>query len=93
MTSGKGFRLVHWLLRIVLAIFIVFVMPALATAAWWISADRPAHWRSADWSSSGLLPQPDADRNAAIYILFPGRMKCGRNISTSIWKRRSTPVR
>lgn len=69
MTSGKGFRLVHWLLRIVLAIFIVFVMPALATAAWWISADRPANWRSADWSSSGLLPQPDADRNAAIYIL------------------------
>ena len=57
------------ILRVLLAVFIVFILPALATAAWWMTVERPGNWRSADWSSSGLLPTPDGDTEAAVYVL------------------------
>lgn len=57
------------LLRLVVVIFVLFIMPALATAAWWMTTERPDNWRSADWSSSGLLPAVETDAPAAIYIL------------------------
>ncbi len=48
---------------------LVFLSPALATLGWWALVDRPVSWRAADWSSAGILPAPDADREAAIYVL------------------------
>jgi hypothetical protein len=61
--------LLQFLLRLFLVVFFVFIVPALATAAWWGLSKRPADWRSADWSSSGILPKPSADDGAAIYVL------------------------
>ena len=55
--------------RIAAATLILFLLPAAATAAWWTAIERPASWRSADWSSSGLLPLPAAKDEAAIYVL------------------------
>ncbi len=55
--------------HLLLFILLVFVAPALATAGWWMLQDRPGTWRSADWSSSGLLPKAKADRKAAVYVL------------------------
>jgi len=55
--------------RLFLAAFLVFVLPALATAAWWTVQERPSTWRKADWSSSGLLPAASTDSDAAIYVL------------------------
>jgi len=52
-----------------LALLIVFVMPALATAGWWGLQDRPASWRNADWSSAGILPRAPTKDEAAIYVL------------------------
>ena len=46
-----------------------FPLPALATLGWWSLVDRPVAWRDADWSSAGLLPAPEADEEAAIYVL------------------------
>jgi hypothetical protein len=58
------------LIRIVLlSILIVYLLPALASAGLWYLRDRPENWRTADWSSSGVLPKAKADRDAAIYIL------------------------
>lgn len=52
-----------------LFVLIVFVIPALATLAWWQAQARPGSWRAADWSSSGVLAAaPEADE-AAIHIL------------------------
>ncbi len=48
---------------------VLFVLPALATVAWWTFVDRPASWSAADWSSAGVLPPVDADRDAAVYVL------------------------
>jgi hypothetical protein len=58
------------LLRFVLLfILLVFVVPALATVAWWTLQERPGTWRSADWSSAGVLPRADADPEAAVYVM------------------------
>lgn len=55
--------------KLLLAIMIVFIMPALATAGWWSLQDRPGSWHKADWSSSGILARAPARGEAAIYVL------------------------
>lgn len=54
--------------RLLLAILIVYLLPALASAGWWYVKERPGSWREADWSSAGILPKAEADKEAAIYI-------------------------
>ncbi|MEQ9571231.1 MAG: DUF3750 domain-containing protein, partial [Nitratireductor sp.] len=53
---------------VVLSVVMLFALPTVVTALWWSLVDRPASWRSADWSSSGLLPAPESS-DAAIYVL------------------------
>lgn len=48
---------------------VVFLLPAAATAVWWSMQDRPASWRAADWSPSGVLPPASADADPAIYVM------------------------
>jgi len=58
------------LLKIVaLFVAIVFLAPMTAAGAWWMSLDHPSSWRSANWSATGLLPEPQTSRDAAIYVL------------------------
>lgn len=52
-----------------LFLLVVYVAPALVHMGWWALQDRPANWRSADWSSSGILPSAAEDRTAAIYLM------------------------
>lgn len=54
--------------RTVAAFLAVFLLPSMATAAWWAVSERPSSWRTADWSASGVLPAPLPDA-AAIHIL------------------------
>ena len=54
--------------RTVAALLAVFLLPSMATAAWWAVSERPSSWRTADWSASGVLPAPLPDA-AAIHIL------------------------
>lgn len=51
-----------------IAVIVAFLLPVAATAAWWTTVDRPGSWRSADWTSSGMLPAP-ATGDAAIYVM------------------------
>lgn len=60
--------MVRTVTRAALFVLVVFLLPTAATAAWWAVKERPGSWRSADWSSSGLLAAPDADE-AAIHVL------------------------
>jgi hypothetical protein len=57
------------LLRVLLAILILFLLP-LATHAlwWWTRADVAPSWGRADWSSANLLPKPPAAPQALVYI-------------------------
>jgi hypothetical protein len=55
--------------RVAFAFAAFFLLPALASAAWWSFADRPQGWRQADWSSSGLLPRASENREASIHVL------------------------
>lgn len=58
------------LLKTVLATFcVMFLLPAVGTAAWWATVDRPSSWSSADWSSSGVLPPPQTVKGPAIFVM------------------------
>lgn len=52
-----------------LVFVISFLVPALASAAWWSQVERPANWRRADWSATGLLPPATMSDEAAIHIM------------------------
>lgn len=56
----------------------LFLLPLGAHALWWFTRDDvAANWRSADWSSAELLPQPSAAPQAivAVYAARVGRWR------------------
>ena len=57
-----------YLKRLLLIIFIVYLLPTFASAGWWAIQDRPGRWSEARWSSAGILPEAGASEEAAIYI-------------------------
>lgn len=58
----------RFLKKMMLAFLLVFLAPALLATAVWAVSDRPANWRSADWSSSGLLAKPKRE-DAVVHVL------------------------
>jgi len=56
----------------IVGILILFLLPLAVRAALYASKDRPASFRDADWSSVGMLPPADADRDAR-FLVFTGR--------------------
>lgn len=60
---------IRFLRRLAIFVTVAFLLPAAATFGWWALKERPPSWRSADWSSAGILAQPGSDAEAAIYLL------------------------
>src|SRR5215831_5050479 len=58
--------------KVLLGILVLFLLPLAVHAALYASKDRPASFRDADWSSVGMLPPPDIDREAR-FLVFTGR--------------------
>jgi hypothetical protein len=54
-----------------LAILILFLGPILARAALYAAGNEPRSWHDADWSSTGLLPGANSDKQARV-IVFTG---------------------
>jgi hypothetical protein len=54
--------------RLLLAILIIYLLPALASAGLWAMKEHPTGYRNARWSSAGILPEAPADKPAAIYV-------------------------
>ncbi len=54
--------------RFLAVVFIVYLLPALASAGLWAMKEHPTGYRNARWSSAGILPEAPADKPAAIYI-------------------------
>lgn len=72
-------------MRLVLIAFMsLFVLPLGGAAAWWTTVDRPANWRSADWSATGLLGDPALSAEPAIHVLAArtGGMKGAFSVHT-----------
>ena len=55
--------------KVLLATLALFLVPALGSVAVWAARDQPGSWRSADWSSSGLLAARGPADEAAIIVL------------------------
>jgi len=62
----------HAVRKVLVGILILFLLPLAVHAALYASKDRPASFRDADWSSVGMLPPADADRDAR-FLVFTGR--------------------
>ncbi len=62
---------------VALAVFLCIVAPVASTAAWYAQQGWPASWRTADWSASGIAPDPRTAREAIIqvYAARAGRWK------------------
>ena len=58
--------------KVLVGILILFLLPLAVHAALYAGKDRPASFRDADWSSVGMLPPADADRDARL-LVFTGR--------------------
>ena len=58
---------------------VVFVLPIAARGTLYAIEDHPRSWRDANWSSTGLLPNP-ADDPAARVLVFAGRAGGWRGI-------------
>ncbi len=61
--------MISLLTRLALAILVLFIVPSLAAAGWWMTQHHADNWRAADWSSSGVLPSRLEASDASIYIL------------------------
>jgi len=48
---------------------VLFLLPLATHAAWWASHNSAWSWRSANWSSAGILPPAGANPEAAVHIL------------------------
>jgi len=58
--------------NVLIAILALFLFPLAVHAALYAGMDRPASFRDADWSSTGMLQPADADRDAR-FLVFTGR--------------------
>src|SRR4029450_6279221 len=58
--------------KVLVGILALFLLPLAVHAALYAGKDRPASFRDADWSSVGMLPPADADRDAR-FLVFTGR--------------------
>ena len=57
------------MLNTLLAILVLFLLPAGAAVAWWSTVDRPASWSQADWGPSGTLPPARSVEGAVLHVM------------------------
>src|SRR5438445_4566308 len=58
--------------KMLFGILVVFLLPVALHAALYAGKNHPANFHDADWSSVGMLPPADADRDAR-FLVFTGR--------------------
>jgi hypothetical protein len=54
--------------RLMIVIFLIYLLPTFASAGLWAMRDHPVRWSDARWTSAGILPKPQDSPEAAIYI-------------------------
>ena len=54
--------------RFLLTLIWLVLIPLSVTATWSLAAGWPDSWRTADWSSSRLAPDPNIDKQAIVHV-------------------------
>ena len=74
-----------------LAIFLLFVLPAIAAVAWWSTVDRPTSWSNADWGPSGTLPPARTVDGSVVHVMSArtGGMKGALSVHSWIVTKRN----
>lgn len=87
--------MLRFLKRLSIFVLTVFVVPSLATLAWWAIIDRPGSYRDADWTSAGILPPADANQEAAVYLFAArtGGLKGAFSVHSWIVLKKSGAIR
>lgn len=65
--------------RALLAFALLFVLPVVTHAAWWLLQPSARDWRGADWSSARLLPAASAEPEATVHV-FAARVGRWRGV-------------
>jgi hypothetical protein len=77
--------------RLPLILLIVFLVPVAAKALLW-SFDEPQNWRTARWSSAGILPAAASDPEPRVTV-FAARVGGWRSIfAVHTWIGSSPPM-
>lgn len=76
---------VRWMKRLLFVLAVLFALPALLSAGWWLSLERPASWRQADWSSAGMLPPAANTPQAVIHVMAARTGGLKGALSTHSW--------
>ena len=58
--------------KVLITILVLFLFPLAVHAALYSTKERPGSFRDADWSSTGMLPPANADKDARL-LVFTGR--------------------
>ncbi len=58
----------NYLKRLLLLIFVVYLLPTFASAGLWAFREKPGGWRDANWGSAHILPDTRDAQEAAVYI-------------------------
>lgn len=61
-------RMTRLSFKVIIVLFVVFILPALVHLGVWALSERPSSWRNAQWSSAGILPKKPAANEAAVYV-------------------------
>ncbi len=67
-TPGRR-RSARFIRLMLIAFFILYLLPLTTHAVWWASHNRAWSWSRANWSSSGILPPPASEQGAVVHVL------------------------
>ena len=78
-------------MNVLLAIAVLFLLPAGAALAWWSTVDRPGSWNAADWGPSGTLPPAREVEGAVVHLMSArtGGMKGALSVHSWIVTKRA----
>ncbi len=65
--------------RLMLIFSLLFLLPVMSHAVWWLGQTNASDWRGADWSSAKLLPAAAIEPEATVHV-FAARVGRWRGI-------------
>lgn len=74
-----------YLKRMLLLIFVVYLLPTFASAGFWAIKERPGRWSEANWGSAHILPEAGESKEAAVYIFSAATGGLKGSVASHAW--------
>lgn len=74
-----------YLKRMLLLIFVVYLLPTFASAGFWAIKERPGRWSEANWGSAHILPEARDSEEAAVYIFSAATGGLKGSVASHAW--------